>query len=144
MPTPRFTLPARGSALKASVRPRIGSLGAISTAENIDEVIAVETLLMGRSGTRAARCAATSGTRKGWIFGEAEAIMTVLPQAPRTLVQMDFRGDRARFVLPEKPARGDLCDATKNCLAALMRHCGTTLKNSVARCRSAPIRTSSA
>jgi hypothetical protein len=33
-PTPRLTLSVRGSALNASLRPRIGSRGASSTAEN--------------------------------------------------------------------------------------------------------------
>jgi len=79
-----------------------------------------------------------------WIFGEVKAIMTVLPPTPRTLVQVDFRGDRTRFVLPEKPAGGGLCDAAKTRLAGSARHCGTTLKSSLARCRDASIRTSSA
>src|SRR5690606_38238795 len=93
--------------------PRMGSLGAISTAENIDELIAVGTLAVGDGDARrSVRC--NNPGRARLDFWGREGDNVGLPQAPE--------GAAAGRLWRPDPNRGPahrtrscvLCDATEN------------------------------
>src|SRR5690606_19947320 len=83
-PTPRLTFAVRLSALKASVRPRIGSRGAISTVANIDWLMAVGQVL-------------------DFCGGSVLKMGCTAQLSCRTL---DFQGPRGdNYGLPERPVK---------------------------------------